>query len=311
MERNIRSYVARIVSVAVITAVLAPLSLLTSCSSLFNAVDSLNCRTLADTMIEDYFASPKDFNWGKVCEEGYTPDKLDKDQADLLRYVAGKVKYSYVDTVTNDTGLLAKVTYKFSNVPDVRSLDIDEGTVSRFKNEIKSLDTIDLEVTFQCIYQYDEWRFHSLSKFGKYFIHPFCDLKITEGEGTDPTTASTEPSESDSAGHKEIKDKYLASVWYGVETGNPLDDHTVSDAYAVQNVFYFKAPVTGPFEAVMLDDTGKEILRNEIQAIDQVTIVCDFSAGLQGWGTFTPGRYCVELYYDGQKIAVSDYLTVY
>ncbi|MBP5655393.1 MAG: hypothetical protein J6X33_07735 [Clostridiales bacterium] len=302
-----RSKALRFVSGVAAIAVLMPSMLLVSCSSLVDSVNGLNARTLTDTMLEDYFASPDTYNWKKVCEDGYNPPSLDKDQAELLRYVAGKVKYSYGDTVVDETGKKAKVTYRFTKVPDVANLDVYEGTVQRLKNEIKSLDTVNLDITFQCIFEDGDWEFHSLSKFGKYFVRPFCDLNVTDREPEETTTETTEPVSEDTG---DIKDKYLASVWYGIETGNPLDSYSVSDAYAVQNVFYFTYPVSGTFETVLKNSEGKEILKHTVEVKDQVTVVCDFSAGHEGWGTFDPGKYCVELYYGGQLIATSDYLTV-
>ena len=304
-----RSVKVRFISFAVLMAVFLPLNLFTSCTFLEGTRDEDACIKLVEDMLEDYFASPASFNWSRVCEPGYSPDPLDGDQAELLRYLAGKVKYSYTTCVFDDSGSQAKVTYEFKKLPDVRKMTIDEGTVANFRNEIKSLDTINLEVTFQVINSDGNWRFHSLSKFGKYFIHPFCDLKITKTEVTETTVQTTESS-AENGDSNSIKDKYLASVWYGVETGNPLDELVVSDAYAVQNIFYFSEPVSGTFQAVLVDDSGKEILKGDFALDGGVTLVCDFSAGHEGWGTFDPGKYRVELSYQGQKIAVSDYLTV-
>ena len=273
------------------------------------ALDEDLCKDLTETMLEDYFAAPQKYRWDKVCEPGFTPASLDKDQAELLRYVAGRIRYSYDGVVFDDKGERAKVTYEFRKVPDMLSLDLDHGTVPGFKNEIKSLDLIDFEVTFQCVKDDGTWMFHSLSRFGKYFVHPFCDLVITEEDGneTDPAPTPTEPVPSDAG---DISGKYLTSVWYDVETGNPLDASSVANAYAVQNVFYFTHPVSGTFEARLLSGEGKEVLKQVIECEGQVTIVCDFSAGHEGWGTFEPGSYYVELYYGGQKIGTSDRLKV-
>lgn len=287
---------------------IAPLAMFSSCSAVRRVMDEEEVKTFVEAMLEDYFASPDDYNWRKVCESGYSPESLNADQSELLRYVAGKVKYSASDIVFDDTGDRVKATYKFSKVPDLTRLDLAEGTVSRYKNEIKSLDTIDLEVTFQIVYKDREWLFHSLSKFGKYFIHPFCDLKIGTEGSPNPTPV---PTDAPSENADDVKSKYLASVWYGIETGNPMNELTVYDAYAVQNVFYFTEPVSGEFTAKLINSSGNEVLTETINADSRATIVCDFSAGHQGWGTFEEDRYYVELYFGGQKIASSDYITVY
>lgn len=286
---------------------IAPLALFTSCSAVRRAMDEDSVKDLVEDMLEDYFASPDDYNWRKVCESGYTPESLNADQAELLRYVAGKIRYSARDVVFDDTGDKAKVTYRFSKVPDLTKLELEEESVTRFKNEIKSLDVIEFDVTFQIVYQDRDWVFHSLSKFGKYFIHPFCDLKIGSSMSPDPTPVPTEAPSQDA---DDIRSKYLATVWYGIETGNPMNDLVVSDAYAVQNVFYFTEPVSGEFVAKLINSSGKDVLTETINVDSRVTVVCDFSAGHQGWGTFDPDTYYVELYFSGQKIATSETITV-
>ena len=43
---------------------------------------------------------------------------------------------------------------------------------------------------------------------------------------------------------------------------------------------------------------------------DNVTAEADFSAGLEGLGTFEPGDYTVELYYNGEFIAKTGVMRV-
>ena len=297
----------RFLTAAVTLTVVIPLMFLSSCSYVRKTVDERSCINFVDSMLEDYLASPQKYKWSKVCETGYNPASLDKNQAELLSFAASKVKYFEKSVTTDGTGEMAKVSYTFTNVPDVSKLNIYESDLAKIKNEIRELDRIDLEVTFQIVKSGDDWRFHSLSKFGRYFIHPFCDLVIGEEKTADPDPV---PSGSVPSGASDLKDNYLASVWYGIETGNPLDDLTVSDAYAVQNVFYFKEPVSGTFLATLMNDSNEEIMRMEIKVEGQITVVCDFSAGLEGMGTFAPGKYRVDLYAQGEHIGSSDYLKV-
>ena len=107
-------------------------------------------------------------------------------------------------------------------------------------------------------------------------------------------TESTEPVELDIGF---VSGAYLTSTWYDVIDDNPVDYDSVNteDAFALKGVFYFNTPITGVFEAYLYKDDSVLMTRN-VNMKNNVTAEADFSAGLEGLGTFEPGEYYVELY---------------
>ena len=92
---------------------------------------------------------------------------------------------------------------------------------------------------------------------------------------------------------------------------NPVDYDSVNteDAFALKGVFYFNTPITGVFEAYLYKDDSVLMTRN-VNMKNNVTAEADFSAGLEGLGTFEPGEYYVELYFDGELIASTSVMRV-
>ena len=121
-------------------------------------------------------------------------------------------------------------------------------------------------------------------------------------------TESTEPVELDIGF---VSGAYLTSTWYDVIDDNPVDYDSVNteDAFALKGVFYFNTPITGVFEAYLYKDDSVLMTRN-VNMKNNVTAEADFSAGLEGLGTFEPGEYYVELYFDGELIASTSVMRV-
>ena len=108
-----------------------------------------------------------------------------------------------------------------------------------------------------------------------------------------------------------VKSILVYSVWYDAVEANPLTDFRVDsiDAFALKGVFYFSEPLTAHFTAQLM--YGDEIiLTRGVDLKDNVTAEADFSAGLEGFGTFERGEYTIELYYEGDLIGVTDVMRV-
>ena len=101
-----------------------------------------------------------------------------------------------------------------------------------------------------------------------------------------------------------VKSVYVYSVWYDAVDDNPADYDSIksSNAFALKGVFYFSTPLTGLFEARLLQN-NEVLLKKAVNLKNNVTAEADFSAGLEGLGTFQQGFYTVELYFDGELIA--------
>lgn len=115
-------------------------------------------------------------------------------------------------------------------------------------------------------------------------------------------SAQTEPD----SGFETISKSYVYSAWYDVEKDNPVDYISIdsNDAYALKCVFYFDKPVNGSFQAILNKD-GRQVSVKSIRLDGKVVCECDFSAGLEGRGTFEAGTYTVSLETEGRNVAVS------
>ncbi len=129
----------------------------------------------------------------------------------------------------------------------------------------------------------------------------------TETHESGKGRAETEPD----SGFDRISKAYIHNAWYDVEKDNPVDYNSIdsNDAYALKCVFYFNEPVSGNFKAILKRD-GQQVAVKDIRIDGIVIVECDFSAGLEGYGNFGPGSYCVELETEGKSVAVSGEMRV-
>lgn len=108
-----------------------------------------------------------------------------------------------------------------------------------------------------------------------------------------------------------IRSVCIYTVWYDATEDNPMTGTYVEkdNAFAIKGVFYFSTPLTTTFEAKLYQD-GELILTKEIVLNNNITAEADFSAGLEGWGTFDAGSYTIELFFEGDSVAITDSLYV-
>lgn len=141
----------------------------------------------------------------------------------------------------------------------------------------------------------------------------------TEPSRTSETFESLEPTgsydsfsyETKELNYDFIKSIYIHSVWYDVETSNPATTNRIETekAFAVKGVFYFSEPLYASFDAKLYK--GDEVvLTKTVNMYDNVTCEVDFSAGLEGLGTFEPGEYRISLLFEGREIATTTNLKV-
>lgn len=122
------------------------------------------------------------------------------------------------------------------------------------------------------------------------------------------TSSTAETIELDNA---YLKEHFVYSVWYDATSDNPAEYDSIASekAFALKGVFYFSVPLTTVFEARILKGDEVVLTRN-VNMYDNVTAEADFSAGLEGLGTFEPGDYTVELYFNGELVAKTDIMRV-
>ena len=108
-----------------------------------------------------------------------------------------------------------------------------------------------------------------------------------------------------------IRSVCIYTVWYDATEDNPMTSNYVDkeNAFAIKGVFYFSTPLTTTFEARLYQD-GALLLTKEIVLDNNITAEADFSAGLEGWGTFSVGTYEIELFFEGESVAITDFLYI-
>lgn len=145
------------------------------------------------------------------------------------------------------------------------------------------------------------------------------ETAYTETSQTSETFESLEPTgsyddatyETKTLTYDYLKSIYIHSVWYDVETSNPakINNIATEKAFAVKGVFYFSEPLYTSFEA-RLYKGDEVVLTKTVNMYDNVTCEVDFSAGLEGLGTFEPGEYKISLLFEGKEIATTTNLKV-
>lgn len=131
----------------------------------------------------------------------------------------------------------------------------------------------------------------------------------TEPSGTGITTsAATVYTEPDIEYYRKT---CVYSVWYDAVESNPADYKSIESAkaFALKGVFYFSSLITEKFETRLYKD-DEVFLTGEVKMRDNVTAEADFSAGLEGIGTFSSGEYYIELLYEGETVAVTPKMRV-
>ena len=124
----------------------------------------------------------------------------------------------------------------------------------------------------------------------------------SDAAGDGIISSSTRPD----SGYEKISSSYVYCAWYDVEKDNPVDYSSIdaNDAYALKCVFYFSEPVNATFSAILKKD-GKQVAVKTVRIDNKVVAECDFSAGLEGIGTFESGTYNVSLETEGKTVASS------
>ena len=131
-------------------------------------------------------------------------------------------------------------------------------------------------------------------------------------ETIEPTGSYTSPTyETHEITSDYLTDICVYNVWYDPIDDNPIDYTYVysEDAFALKGVFYFSAPLDVTFEAQLYKDNDI-VMTREVTLNGEVTAECDFSAGLEGLGTFESGTYMIELLYEGESISITDSIEV-
>ena len=142
--------------------------------------------------------------------------------------------------------------------------------------------------------------------------HGGVQTSETTYETMEPTgTYATETSETQELDYDYVENLYVYCIWYDPTEDNPVYNlyFDSKEMFALKGVFYFSEPLTTVFEAKLYMN-DEVLLTRQVKLNDNVTAEADFSAGLEGMGTFAPGTYKIELLYNGETVAVTNAIEV-
>ena len=304
------------VKAAVIAVCFVMLFAQTGClSSLIKYIDESDAEDLVTEFVDAFLEDPAGCKYSKYCSED--PEfELTDEQSEIFFELTSDVKCKIKKTTINSSGTKADVYVQLSGVIDINELKTISGTVETLLDAADEIDQDSYEVRFSLKRnKKDDWVISDMEDFEDLLMNPYADLKINDGTEPDPTDPLTVTPNigSDVASDPDlVMNAYVYSVWYDVEMDFPLTTETIPSekAYAITSVFYFSTPINGTFNAVLLGSDGKAVMSDDFHVNNEVTVSCDFSAGMAGWVNFNPDDYHVELYYDGNLVATSEVVTV-
>ena len=284
-------------------------------SALVEIIEEGDAEELVTDYIDAYLKDPGKCKYSKFCAED--PEfELTDEQSDIFFELTSDVKSKIKKTTVNSSGSKADVYVQLSGVIDINELEISSGTVDDILEAADEINEDTYEVRFSLKKnKKDDWVIADMDDFEDLLMQPYANLNINDGtepDPTDPLTVTPNIGSDVASDANLVLNAYVYSVWYDVEMDFPLTTENIPNekAYAITNVFYFSTPINGTFNAVLIGSDGKAVMSGDFHVNNEVTVSCDFSAGMAGWVKFNPGNYYVELYYDGNLVATSEEVTI-
>ena len=284
-------------------------------SALVEIIEESDAEELVTDYIDAYLKDSGKCKYSKFCAED--PEfELTDEQSDIFFELTSDVKSKIKKTTVNSSGSKADVYVQLSGVIDINELEISSGTVDDILEAADEINEDTYEVRFSLKKnKKDDWVIADMDDFEDLLMQPYANLNINDGtepDPTDPLTVTPNIGSDVASDANLVLNAYVYSVWYDVEMDFPLTTENIPNekAYAITNVFYFSTPINGTFNAVLIGSDGKAVMSGDFHVNNEVTVSCDFSAGMAGWVKFNPGNYYVELYYDGNLVATSEEVTI-
>ena len=314
--RTHKSFVKRcFVETAALAVCFIVLFAQTGCLSLLKLGAESEAEDVVVDFVDSFLENPEKCRFSKYCEEDVTFD-LNEDQLEvfdeLTSGVRGKVKSSKI----NDSWNKATIYIQLTHVYDITEFDVTSGTMDEILDEADRIgeDTYDIKFVLK-LNKDGDWIITMMDEFKELMMDPYKTLNITDGSEPNPTNGIIVVP---NIGNDVVSDtdlvlnSYIYNVWYDVEMEWPLTVNQIDadKAYAVMSVFYFNTPISGTFSAVLLTADDKVVMSSDVHVSGEVTVECDFSAGMAGWVSFDPGSYHVDLYYDSNLVATSETVTI-
>ncbi len=168
-------------------------------------------------------------------------------------------------------------------------------TISELKSEIDDLKTKKKTLVLHMEKDGKAWKFSDLQEIVDITTAGYSTLNICDDDGF-PVNLTSESFEN----------VYVEALWYDPMFSTPLHLNKLTDPVALQCAFYFNTPVNLRFEAVLLDEDGKEMTSTDVEIRDSVIVVVDFSADFVGVSSFSGGNYTIELRWNDEVYAKTE-----
>lgn len=287
----------------------------TGCISLLKLGAESEAEDVVIDFVDSFLENPDKCKFSKYCAEDVEFDLTD-DQREVFDELTSGVRGKVKNTKINDSWNKATVYVQVTHVYDISEFEVTSGTIDEILNEANRVgeDTYDLKFVLK-LNDDGDWVITLMDEFKELMMDPYLTLNINDGSEPDPNNGILVVP---NIGNDVVSDtdlvlnSYIYNVWYDVEMEFPLTVNQVDEdkAYAIMSVFYFNTPISGTFSGVLLTADDKVVMSSDFHVSGEVTVECDFSAGMSGWVSFDPGSYHVELYYDGNLVATSESITI-
>ena len=291
----------------------------TGCMTLLKIGAESTAEDFVTSFIKDFLRHPDTIDMTEYCD--FDPEfELTDDQLLMFYELTSDIECKIKKSQVNDSLEKASVYVQLTNVCDISEFDFITGTEEELLEEADEVGFGNYTVKFTLKLDKDgEWIISQMDEFSDLMIDPYKSLVILEEGAPNPNNnnsivvvpniASDTISSADL-----VLNAYIYTTWLDVEMEFPLTDDDLmvenDKAYAVLCVFYFNTPINGTFNADLVDGNGNVVMKGEFHVSNEVTVECDFSAGLAGLKQFDPGKYYVNLYYDGNLVATSGEITI-
>lgn len=232
--------------------------------------------------VEDFSTNPLTVMSENSLKKLKLPELSDEQQDIFDSAYNCKMKISELDLAEDNKSADCTIKLSFKDLSD-KFEETEYHTKKEFKSEIEDMKSKKKTMVLHLEKDGKAWKFSDLQEIVDLTTAGYSSLNVCDDEGFPIVLTS-----------KYFDNVYVEALWYDPMFSTPLHLNKLSDPVALQCAFYFNTPVKLKFEAVLIDDSGKELSSYDVEINDSVIVVVDFSADFVGVSKFS-GNYTIEL----------------
>lgn len=272
----------------------------TGCGTFLDSLASQGITRFIDQVMDELIRSEGKLDLNIYSDRQYNMTDVLDERRELYEMMFSGVMYETGEPKVSADRNEGKCKVTFRNVPDLSSISLKQGTLNDYKAELRKAEETKVNVTFNVIRdEYGDWMFADLDDFFRRFLEPsegFCFMDDDDR----PINITADY----------VKSSVVDSVWYDPLMGNPMTESYLLSPVTLINVIYFDQPVDLTLTARLMKD-NTEVREIVTDVISDTAVMFDFySGGGENAAVVKPGRYHVELYYEGEKVYESGNLIV-